>query len=50
LQNSTVITITATNNWWGSSTGPTHASNPTGTGNAVSDGLIFSPWLTSRPR
>jgi len=50
LQNSSGITITAVNNWWGSSTGPTHISNPTGTGDAVNDGVTFSPWLTTRPR
>ncbi|MCI0530121.1 MAG: hypothetical protein L0Y56_21975, partial [Nitrospira sp.] len=31
------ITINAENNWWGSSSGPTHASNPGGNGDSVSD-------------
>jgi hypothetical protein len=35
----------ATCNWWGNASGPTHASNPGGTGDAVSDGVIFAPWL-----
>jgi hypothetical protein len=39
----------ATNNWWGSSTGPAHASNPGGTGNAVSNGVDFDPWQGSVP-
>ena len=35
----------AENNWWGSLTGPTHASNPSGTGDAVTDDIDFTPWL-----
>ncbi|MDO9309746.1 MAG: right-handed parallel beta-helix repeat-containing protein [Deltaproteobacteria bacterium] len=34
--------ITAQNNYWGSATGPTHATNPGGTGVKVSDGVDFS--------
>jgi len=37
-------TLNATHNWWGSSTGPTHASNPNGTGDEVSDNVLFDPW------
>ena len=43
-------TIDAENNWWGSATGPTIASNPGGTGDAIADtnGVIdYSPFLTS---
>ncbi|MBI2357716.1 MAG: right-handed parallel beta-helix repeat-containing protein [Deltaproteobacteria bacterium] len=43
-------TIDAEFNWWGSSTGPTHPSNPGGTGDAVvddGDGIDFVPFLTS---
>lgn len=36
--------INATNNWWGSATGPTHSSNSDGTGDAVSDNVLFDPW------
>jgi len=45
--------IMARNNYWGSSAGPTHASNPAGTGVKVSDGVDFgsfradSGWLLS---
>ena len=39
-------TIDARNCWWGHSTGPTHSSNPQGKGDAVSEGVLFSPWLT----
>lgn len=35
-------------NWWGHASGPFHPTlNPTGQGNAVSDGIIFEPWLGS---
>ena len=49
LENSTTnIKIAATNQWWGSSTGPYHeTSNSYGVGNAVSDGVNFVPWLTA---
>jgi hypothetical protein len=43
-------TLQADNNWWGSASGPTHASNPGGTGDAVidPDGVVdFTPWLLS---
>jgi len=39
-------TITATNCWWNSNTGPKHTSNPTGTGERVSDYVTFTPWAT----
>lgn len=40
--------LTATNNFWGHSSGPFHAiANPAGLGNAVSDNIIFSPWSLS---
>ncbi len=43
--------VDATNNWWGSASGPTHALNtytvPAGTpqGDAVSDDVDYVPWL-----
>lgn len=40
------ITVDATNNWWGNASGPTHASNVGGTGDAVSDSVTFTPWYT----
>ncbi|GAI81099.1 unnamed protein product, partial [marine sediment metagenome] len=42
-----IYTIDATNNWWGSDTGPTHTSNLPGTGDAVSDYVDFADWLDS---
>ncbi len=39
--------IDATNNWWGSNSGPTHLANPGGTGDEVTDAVDYDPWLTS---
>jgi hypothetical protein len=39
--------VTAVGNWWGSSSGPIHTSNPSGTGDEVSDNVSFTPWLCS---
>lgn len=39
--------LDATLNYWGSSTGPRHVSNPAGTGDAVSNDVTFVPFLTS---
>ncbi|MCE7989772.1 MAG: hypothetical protein DYG89_52165 [Caldilinea sp. CFX5] len=41
-----IVPLDARNNWWGHPSGPTHASNPGGTGNAVGDSILFKPWLT----
>jgi hypothetical protein len=37
--------VNAANNWWANVNGPGNASNPGGTGVAVSDNVVFSPWL-----
>jgi hypothetical protein len=39
-------TINARYNYWGSNTGPTHASNPGGTGDKVSDYVDYSGFVT----
>jgi len=39
--------INVENNWWGAATGPTHSSNPSGTGDSVSDYLDFDPWSST---
>jgi hypothetical protein len=39
--------VDAENNFWGSASGPTHPSNPAGTGDKVSDNVDFDPWLRS---
>ncbi|MBO6620974.1 MAG: T9SS type A sorting domain-containing protein [Balneola sp.] len=41
------FTIDATNNWWGNNSGPTHSTNPTGTGDEVSDGVDFGAFTGS---
>jgi|GEM_PF-2413676 len=41
--------LNATNNWWGSATGPTTPNNPGGTGQTLADPnnqVVFSPFLT----
>ena len=47
--NNTTAMVNAKNNWWGRATGPRHASNLAGTGNAVSDFVDFAPWLSYDP-
>jgi len=40
--------ILAPYNWWGDASGPSHAPcNPDGTGDLVSDGVAYKPFLTS---
>ncbi len=36
----------AENNWWSSASGPTHTSNPSGTGDSVSDNVDYDPWCS----
>jgi parallel beta-helix repeat protein len=36
--------VDATLNWWGDASGPFHADNPGGSGNPVSDNVLFDPW------
>lgn len=43
---STVV-IDAQGNYWGSETGPTHSSNPTGSGDMVTDNVNFGEFCTS---
>jgi len=43
-------TLNATNNWWGTPTGPYHpAGNPNGQGDEVQDNVAFFPWLLNGP-
>jgi len=40
--------VTVQNNWWGSASGPYHAtSNPNGTGETIVGSVDFSDWLTT---
>jgi len=43
----TAYELNATDTWWGSADGPTHASNPGGTGDAVGDHVTYTPWATT---
>ena len=45
----TSYTLNAADNWWGSDTGPTHANNPGGLGDAVTDRVTYTPWQTASP-
>lgn len=45
VNNTGAGTVLATSNWWGDATGPTHLSNPAGTGDIVSDNVDFSSFL-----
>jgi uncharacterized repeat protein (TIGR01451 family) len=36
-------------NWWGAASGPTHTGNPSGTGEEVTDRVLYDPWLTEAP-
>jgi uncharacterized repeat protein (TIGR01451 family) len=46
IYNATTDTIVnAANHWWGTPSGPYHSvTNPSGVGNAVSDGVEYVPW------
>lgn len=40
------FTFDARSNWWGAASGPFHATqNPSGTGDEVSDHVLFEPWM-----
>jgi hypothetical protein len=48
ISNSTIFTVNATNNYWGSASGPYNASsNPSATGSPVTANVTFSPWWTT---
>ena len=49
FENLGTTTVNATNNWWGEISGPTHVSNPGGTGDAVSDRVSFTPFDDEGP-
>ena len=47
VNNTTTTEVDARWTWWGDPSGPQHATNPTGTGSAVTDYVRFEPWLTA---
>ena len=50
VQSTGLATVTATYNWWGSATGPTHWGNPGGVGDAVTDYVDYGRWLGASTR
>jgi hypothetical protein len=44
ISNVGTVEVDAENNWWGDCSGPTHLTNPSGTGDKVSDNVDFDPW------
>lgn len=48
--NGTAAEVDATDNWWGDPGGPFHPTlNPQGSGDPVSNNVLFSPWKTILP-
>jgi uncharacterized repeat protein (TIGR01451 family) len=41
--------IVASYNWWGDPSGPTHTTNPAGSGEAITDRVLYDPWLRESP-
>ena len=44
VNNGAAVAVDATNNWWGTQTGPTNATNVGGAGNSVTSNVTFTPW------
>lgn len=45
-QTGSVYVVDATQNWWGSASGPYHPdTNPDGAGDKISDNVLYTPWL-----
>jgi hypothetical protein len=46
VNNLSQVAVDATQNWWGTPSGPYHpTTNPSGGGNSVSDRVSYKPWL-----
>ncbi len=45
INNLTNTDADARNNWWGDDSGPTYVSNTGGTGDVISDRVLYDPWL-----
>ncbi len=45
-----VTLVTASHNWWGSQSGPTHSTNSGGTGDSVSNNVKYRPYYTDEAR
>jgi hypothetical protein len=44
VYNESTLDSDAAENYWGAADGPSHTTNPSGTGSAVTDNVTFSPW------
>jgi len=42
---SSLGSLIARRNWWGSVSGPSHPTNPGGTGAKITDRVVYAPWL-----
>ncbi len=49
VQNDSTTVLDARQNWWGNASGPLHELNPSGAGDSVSDGVLFTSWLSADP-
>lgn len=47
VANSTATIVNAQSNYWGDASGPTHASNPGGSGTNVSNNVSYRPWCSA---
>jgi len=47
INNAVSSQVNATKNWWGDDSGPTHSSNPGGTGCNINGSVLFSSWLSA---
>lgn len=47
VQNAGTNVVNAEYNWWGYASGPTHSTNPCGSGDKVSDYVDFDPWYSN---
>jgi hypothetical protein len=46
VSNPSTVNVDFIGNWWGSNTGPTHASNPGGVGDTITDHVLYRPYIT----
>ncbi len=46
---STSPDVDARDNWWGNITGPTYSANVLGTGDRITDHVLYNPWLGQVP-
>lgn len=49
IDNNTLTSVDATNNWWADRTGPQHPSNVGGAGESISNNVSFVPFLKYDP-